>query len=332
MKIKLIPINQNDNQKNNSFQNNFGSNMYNDKPIIYPIINYEVSSENYNKEEIIDLKYFLSKRFNSSLDKFYINYENNPKEIQPKISDNKEKEKSENKENKEKEKLINFGMEDNIIFPKFLADKNNKGNFFLEKLSNLFDSNPFTLYYKEQKNYEYVSLELIYNMNDIKEIKLEVYSTCSIYVLKELIKQKEELKISDKSEIVLMNDEIPLDDNEIISDIYKEFLSKKNNINTNDNRDSFSNNENELIKSPLRLKIIKKGKKRFSIGINLNFNSMKNISKIKYSERAPDYREAKDGLNLLCYCRNEDCEINDEMFLVSRGEDFYMIFYLFNFL
>ena len=68
---------------------------------------------------------------------------------------------------------------------------------------------------------------------------------------------------------------------------------------------SSPNLENEFDtfnKKPLRLKIIKKGKKKYSIGINLNFNSLKNISKIKYSEEAPNHREAKDGLNFLCYC------------------------------
>jgi len=314
MKIKLIPITTIE-QKNDSI-NNLDKTLSNKLALTY-----EFQEDNYKSEEILNIKKFLANYFNSSIEKFYI--DNHPTE-NLNISNLE----------KEKEKHFDYGLADNLNVIEIL-EKSKKNNF-VKNLKNIFGENLPCLYYKEHINYEYISLELDYNMNNINKIKMEVYSTCSIYILKELIKEKEELKLEKKSEIILMNNDSTLNDDEIISEVYKEFLNKKNLENKNESTEgrscnsvvqSVSNSNNNLendldfIKKPLKLKIIKKGLKKFSIGINLNFNSLKNINKINYSDIAPKHREAKDGLNFLCYCRNEDCEINDEMFVVNKGNN-----------
>lgn len=294
MKIKLIQI------KNSNLNQSQPESSKDNQTLIY-----EVPKNKYNTEEIINIKLYLANLLNSSMEKFLI--KTNP--------------------NIDQEKVFDYGLEDSTKFINFFIE--NENNNFIKNLKNIFVENSPILYYKEHINCEYISVELDYNMNNINKIKLEVLSTCSVYILKEKIMQNKELKIEKRSEIILMINEINLDDNEIISEIYKDNSNKindnqrgnSNRSNNNQNFNSFGNeNDADFAKKVLKMKIIKKGKKKFSIGINLNFNSLKNISKIKYCEEAPNYREAKDGLNLLCYCRNEECEINDEMFVINQGK------------
>ena len=57
---------------------------------------------------------------------------------------------------------------------------------------------------------------------------------------------------------------------------------------------------------------------RKGIGLALDFNKVRDVRKVNFSESAPDFREAKDGLNWIAYCMNGSCQIFREMFLVNR--------------
>jgi hypothetical protein len=281
---------------------------------------YEISKEKIEKDNILNIKKFIANNINSSFELIYIN--NNP--INQKINPENEND------------LFDYGLEDKIILSDLFIKQKKNENYFLSSFNSKIKDDQYILYFKEHLITQKISIEVIINLENITKIKLEVFSISSIYIIKELLLENNELKINDISEIVLFNNENPLNDNDIIFKIIEENnlierINSKRNININRNNE-FNNNNNKSdlfrskelssissIKKPLILKMIKKGKKKFSIGIDLSFNLMKNISKIKYSEEAPNYREAKDGLNLICYCRNDLCEICNEMFLVNLG-------------
>ena len=66
---------------------------------------------------------------------------------------------------------------------------------------------------------------------------------------------------------------------------------------------------------------------KLQMGLNFKFNYLKNISKIKFNENAPEHCECSDGINLFAYCRNKDCKIYNMLFIHVLG---YGIFDIMN--
>ncbi len=58
---------------------------------------------------------------------------------------------------------------------------------------------------------------------------------------------------------------------------------------------------------------------KLQMGLNFKFNYLKNISKIKFNENAPNHCECSDGINLFAYCRNSECSINNSLFIHILG-------------
>jgi hypothetical protein len=259
---------------------------------------YEIPNENLEHDTILNVKHFIAININSSLEKIYLTTSLDNQKINPENENN----------------LFDYGLEDNLILSKLFDEEKKLENSFLNTFNFMKKEDGPILYYKEHSKIEKTSIEVIFNLENISKIKLEVFSICSIYIIKDILMKNDELKIKNASEIILYNYENPLNDNDIIFKIIEE-----NKIIESDKINQKNINQNEASEKPLVLKMIKKGKKKFAIGIDLTFNSMKNISKVKYSNEAPNYREAKDGLNLLCYCRNDLCELCNEMFLVNLG-------------
>ena len=77
----------------------------------------------------------------------------------------------------------------------------------------------------------------------------------------------------------------------------------------------------------ISLLLIRKGEKKCSIGLDFTFTSFKNVRKVEFSAQSPSYREANDGMNIFCYCKNKDCLIYDQMFVKSIGYGRFDIVY-----
>lgn len=98
-------------------------------------------------------------------------------------------------------------------------------------------------------------------------------------------------------------------------------LDKNNNY---DNLNNYPINEESeknvlTIIKHLKMQLIKIGKKTCSVGIDFSFNILKNVNKIDFCLEAPSFCEASDGLNVICYCRNIDCHIYNELFVNKLG-------------
>jgi hypothetical protein len=97
------------------------------------------------------------------------------------------------------------------------------------------------------------------------------------------------------------------DDNTLIDDII-EYYIKTHNI-----------KKEEIDSYVLKMLLLEKVNRKCSIGIDFKFNIMRNVRKIDFDNAAPDYREVNDGLNFFAYCLNEDCQLYNEYFTISKG-------------
>ena len=61
------------------------------------------------------------------------------------------------------------------------------------------------------------------------------------------------------------------------------------------------------------------------IGLNFRFNYLKEISKISFDEKAPDYCECSDGINLFIFCLNQGCCLFDKYFVINIGYGIFNI-------
>jgi hypothetical protein len=59
--------------------------------------------------------------------------------------------------------------------------------------------------------------------------------------------------------------------------------------------------------------------RKLSFGIDFSFNTIKNVKKVNWTQTAPWYREISDGFCWICYCNNNKCPINKQMFVKHRG-------------
>lgn len=55
------------------------------------------------------------------------------------------------------------------------------------------------------------------------------------------------------------------------------------------------------------------------MGLNFNFNYLKNLSQVNFNANAPTHRECSDGLNMFVYCQNSQCVLYNEMYVRNLG-------------
>jgi hypothetical protein len=182
-----------------------------------------------------------------------------------------------------------------------------------------------SLYYRICTGVPMVNLTVEINVdNNRRDLNLCVSGNCSIYMLKYNL--AEDLNIS-KNSIELKNEKnnITYNDEQYLLDAYSAFINNLEEINevkSCSSDDSNSNSFHNQINTTQKFKIIliQKLLKTKSKTINFFFNYMNEINKLKFQQEAPDYREASDGINILFYCKNSNCKINNEMFIHKLGK------------
>lgn len=198
-----------------------------------------------------------------------------------------------------------------------------------------------TLYFKKNQDFRTCKIIIEYFIKNVDRILLEISMNCSIYILKFMIKNK--LGIPEEEQIFydcnnqrqFKNDELIMNilntSNDLIgSNIQLSYPRYSTSTKIKEENYSAVGNSNCEIgylcpSKALKIRLIRKGNKKCSIGIDFSFNLLKNINKINFSEEAPSFREASDGLNLICYCRNNCCRIQNDMFVYCLG-NFYFYF------
>ena len=83
------------------------------------------------------------------------------------------------------------------------------------------------------------------------------------------------------------------------------------------------NNESRI----LSLILIESTNKKCLMGLDFRFNYMRNFKRVNnFDDSAPSFREVTDGLNLVIYCLNPSCALNNQYFIVTKGYDTFDIF------
>ena len=208
---------------------------------------------------------------------------------------------------------------------------------------------PTVLYFKVSNDKQRIQVDIF--QNKIEKIILDVSPYCSIYMLKGIINQK---LYSSKINFGVMNSKtekssnfgyMPL--NGKIQTIYgggfvenntsltKALSNKKFNDNdlienivnyyqkNNKKQLCTYNNESRI----LSLILIESTNKKCLMGLDFRFNYMRNFKRVNnFDDSAPSFREVTDGLNLVIYCLNPSCALNNQYFIVTKGYDTFDIF------
>ena len=173
-----------------------------------------------------------------------------------------------------------------------------------------------------------IKLKIDFYRNQIDSINLTLSSVASIYLIKYLLNQKINNNIAVNAQKIYFLRLISSSDNSTIENNNENSpqLSKEysNEITINDIIVTYlkgSNSLNEPItKYKLHLLLVTEEENRkLNFGLNFNFNFFKNMNKISFQQNAPSYRECSDGLNVFCYCKNEQCQIYNELFVINFG-------------
>jgi len=195
-------------------------------------------------------------------------------------------------------------------------------------LSEYFSKNDKIYYRVEEKSVKII-VDTFYEKID--KIVLYLSQSVSVYHIKKLLAEKTNLKLN---ETMLFYGNKILRDDQIISEEILQNL-----------KDNWTNYKPEnspstpglrtlptTSNSPrtINLKLVKrKGHSNsLSFGLDFSFNYLKTLTKIKFNNDAPDFREVDDGMCLICYCRNPKCPIYKEMFIQNLGM-YYIIIHLF---
>ena len=208
---------------------------------------------------------------------------------------------------------------------------------------------PTVLYFKVSNDKQRIQVDIF--QNKIEKIILDVSPYCSIYMLKGIINQKlynskiNFASINSKTEknsnfgYFPMNGKIQtiygggfvenntsltkalsnkkFNDNDLIENIVNYY--QKN----NKKQLCTYNNESRI----LSLILIESTNKKCLMGLDFCFNYMRNFKRVNnFDDSAPSFREVTDGLNLVIYCLNPSCALNNQYFIVTKGYDTFDIF------
>jgi len=165
-----------------------------------------------------------------------------------------------------------------------------------------------------EKNIVKLLIEIF--QKDLEKMVLKISTCASVFMIKFIIQN--ETKIDLREQVLYMDNRI-LEDREHISDLQsnffneKDFKSKSFDVSIDDTESS----------SPrfLKLKLLtKQSGNKFKLGLDFSFNYLKSLKKINWDEEAPSFREISDGVCLICYCQNMNCDICNQMFVKNLGK------------
>jgi hypothetical protein len=158
--------------------------------------------------------------------------------------------------------------------------------------------------------------------DEFKQIILTVSNNCSIYALKILVKK--ETNIKEENQFISHNGRFLKEESHLFELIDSKEESKciDSQLTTSSSPNTIefllftkkkSNTNREQSKSTICLS------SRLSINMDFSFNKIKRVLKHKYDMSAPPFREVKDGLSWICYCKNPLCVLYSKMFTVNKG-------------
>jgi hypothetical protein len=169
-------------------------------------------------------------------------------------------------------------------------------------------SNFLVFYYK--LGIKTIVVEVDYFQNNIDKIIFELNLECSIYMLKNLIVKKLQMEETSVSEFLIYFSNSGEVRGQNKSSDLSEDLSLRDILRLN------GLNENLKL---MNLLLIRKGRKRYSVGLDLSFTFMRNLRKINFDETAPSYHEVSDGMNIFFYCTNFKCNLYEDFFTINYG-------------
>ena len=199
---------------------------------------------------------------------------------------------------------------------------NNRDNLYDElidsmKLSSLINKGIdciYELYYTICKEITKITVDF-YQMN-IDKIFIKLSSICSIQMLKMIINEK-------------LNNSLVIDSLRIyglyiidVNSKEKKIMNQSKEINDKMTLKNIINSYfgNKISSQYMIYFLLSRNKdNKLQMGLNFKFNYLKNISKIKFNENAPNHCECSDGINLFAYCRNSECSINNSLFIHILG-------------
>ncbi len=161
-----------------------------------------------------------------------------------------------------------------------------------------------------------ISLRIIRPERDRSYLSLKVYPCCLVSKLKETIQSHTQIRVMDQTLTyngTILSDEKLLMDyglKDTVEDLMNLSSIEESNVTT-------TSRPYEIFLNVRKLLPPKLGK--LSLGIDFSFNSIKNVKKSGWKPTAPWYREVTDGLSWICYCRNEECAIYNQVFITNRG-------------
>ena len=171
----------------------------------------------------------------------------------------------------------------------------------------------YELYYKTYNDIIKITVDF-YQMN-IDKIFIKLSSICSIQMLKLIINEKfkQSLEIDSVKIFGLYIIDLKSKEKKIMNQS-KEITDKvtlKYIINS-----YFGNKNSQYL---LYFLLSRNKNNKLQMGLNFKFNYLKNISKIKFNENAPEHCECSDGINLFVYCRNSYCQLFNNLFIKVLG-------------
>lgn len=242
------------------------------------------------------------------------------------------------------EQDCSYGLSDEFDIFRLFYNKSTSKNFL--SIAGTFQTNNTnkdqtpTLFYKLLTDIPLCKIMIEYFLTNIDKILIEVSINCSIFILKFLLRKKLFIPESEQN-LIDLNTQKAYKNDELIANI----INPNDSIRLNNSQINFStagknddnsfmnishsdinthnasviNNKHSLSGKMIRIQLIRKGRRRCSIGIDFSFNLLKNIKKLDFVDEAPSFREASDGLNIFCYCKNKHCKICDELFVRHIG-------------
>jgi len=209
--------------------------------------------------------------------------------------------------------------------------------------NNNFNSNNNTpkIYFRILTDVPLVKIVIEYFLTNIDKILIEVSTNCSIFVIKYLLRKK--LLIPElEQNLIDLNTQKSFKNDDIIGNLIgpsentlrlnnsqinypSKTVIKDDSLNASAISELKDNNKKKIFERIFKIQLIRKGERKCSIGIDFTFNILKDIKKIDFCDAAPSFREASDGLNVFCYCKNKTCKIFEELFVVNKGDLFFYL-------
>ena len=171
------------------------------------------------------------------------------------------------------------------------------------------------IYYRIEDKMVKITIDMF--QEKIDKIVFYLSQSVSVYYIKKLISEKTNFKQNDT---MLFYGNKMLRDHQIISE-EDNWVNYKQSINSPQTSNGNLNTDSSSAKS-ITLKLVKRKShsSSLSFGLDMSFNHLKTLTKIKWAEQAPDFREVDDGMCLICYCTNPKCKIYKEMFIQNLGK------------